>query len=554
MRIKFKATKDRKEYWDQNIHLKDGESIEIPDYLAENYLLSYPKNFIKIELNLSNLLPPIHPPLKMSNITIITIHYWPKVLEKYLLPTIPEEVEFIQLDNFNNERWESLAEAYNYGIRRASNDIVICVHEDVKFGKDWFEKFIQQECRLANWGALGILGMDYNKQIYWGKDYLEPKEIPLLDECCIILNKKNGIFFDEKTFKSYHSYGLDFSLQCHKKGLGVYLLTGEVEHAIWSKKHVQKWFEAIKFQRELLEKKWGKPLLPYKKKILFLLWRDYNTASCRVRGFKLGERLKELGYRVYFNQKPSTKVDIVIALQRYSEEWLDWGEKTIFDINDNYFIKGMKDKIYNIAKKVDLVLVSTKYLGNYFAEENIPFKVLPTPFDLETKALKANYKKQNILGWVGGFENEKYLTPYLELFKKLGYKLKIIANGLILPKQNFIEYISWNLQFSNYLLDCDFGIAPLDNGEWEKAKSAGKPLSYWAIRLPVIASPNPEYEEIEDRFAIKFIARNIESWETILSWNEKKRKKQAQEGYEIAWTNFSPKKIGDKLAKILEEL
>ncbi|GAI29315.1 unnamed protein product, partial [marine sediment metagenome] len=90
---------------------------------------------------------------KLSEISLITVRYWPsEILEQNLLSYLPEDVEFIQLDNPDNERWASMAKALNYGIRKAANDLIICAHEDIKFGNHWFEDFLRQEASLKRWG------------------------------------------------------------------------------------------------------------------------------------------------------------------------------------------------------------------------------------------------------------------------------------------------------------------------------------------------------------------------------------------------------------------
>ncbi|GAH81928.1 unnamed protein product [marine sediment metagenome] len=138
------------------------------------------------------------------------------------------------------------------------NDIVICAHEDLIFRKEWFEAFIAQECRLKDWGALGIVGMGYDRKLEWGTNYDGPFKVNSLDECCIILNKKNNIRFDAETFKGWHCYGVDFCLQAYKRKLGVYVVSGLATH---TKRrgdylHSSDWYKNLKSNQELLRKKW----------------------------------------------------------------------------------------------------------------------------------------------------------------------------------------------------------------------------------------------------------------------------------------------------------
>jgi len=216
----------------------------------------YPDNFFPIPVGKQKLEKPVHKPLKISEITVLTIHYWSgDLLQKNLLSYLPEDIELIILDNENNKRFTSASEALNYGIKKARNDIVVCAHEDLIFRKGWFEAFIAQECRLKDWGALGIVGMTYDRHLEWGTNYDVPFKVNTLDECCLIVNRKNNIWFDEKTFKGWHCYGVDFCLQAYNKGLEVYVVSGPATHGPTSP-HSNNWVPELQKARNLLKKKW----------------------------------------------------------------------------------------------------------------------------------------------------------------------------------------------------------------------------------------------------------------------------------------------------------
>ncbi|GAI32668.1 unnamed protein product, partial [marine sediment metagenome] len=240
MKIRFKASPSRLSYWSESLRFNDGETAEVGNYTADMLIRSFPTNFEEVALSLGDLGKPLHKPLKLSGITILTVHYKLATLKKSLLSYLPKEVEFIKLDNRNN-RWHSMAKALNYGIRRAKNDLIICAHEDVRFGEGWFSDFIAQECRLKEWGTLGITGFTEDGRILWGSDHDTPQEIALLDDCCIILNRRNGIWFDEKTFTGWHRYGIDFCFQCHEANLGVYIITGLAYHDCVPENHSKEW-------------------------------------------------------------------------------------------------------------------------------------------------------------------------------------------------------------------------------------------------------------------------------------------------------------------------
>lgn len=263
MKLLFRATPDMSSYLAEDVRAYNGNVVQIGQQRGMMLLKYYPNNFSPIPVGVQKLGEPLHEPIELSDITILTIHFWPsEVLEKCLLSYLPEEVEFIKLDNEDNKNFNSAAEALNYGIKKARNDIVVCAHEDLVFRKEWFESFIEQECRLVDWGVLGIVGMGFDRKMHWGSDYDVPYKVATLDECCYIINRKNGIWFDEETFKSWHCYGVDFCLQAYDRGLNVYVVSGPATHGgrnyTHSHIHSKNWYPALELAHELVKKKWKK--------------------------------------------------------------------------------------------------------------------------------------------------------------------------------------------------------------------------------------------------------------------------------------------------------
>ncbi len=259
MKLLFLATPGKPTHIATDVRAFDGNVVKVSQVRGMKLLDSYPDNFSPIFVDIQKLGNPVHPPLKTSEITVLTVHYWSgNLLENNLLSCVPEEVELIILDNENNKRFTSASEALNYGIKKARNDIVICAHEDLIFRKEWFEAFITQECRLKDWGALGIVGMGFDNHLQWGANYDLPFRVASFDECCVIVNRKNHIWFDAETFKGWHCYGADFCLQAYNKGLGVYVVSGPATHTKRGGDylHSNDWYQNLKSNQELLREKW----------------------------------------------------------------------------------------------------------------------------------------------------------------------------------------------------------------------------------------------------------------------------------------------------------
>ena len=262
MRLIFFKTPDLQSYLAEDVRAYDGNIVNVSPQRGMQLLKAYPRNFFSPDIPVVKLGDPVHEPLTLSQITVLTIHYWPSdVLERCLLSGLPEEVEFIKIDNTDNNKFVSAAEALNHGIRESLNDVVICAHEDMQFGKNWFEDFIRQECRLKDWGALGIVGWELDRQMRWGAECEAVHQVKWLDECCIIINRKNGIWFDQETFRYFHCYGVDFCYQCYDKGLGVYVLAGSAHHAWRGYDHDQAWFDRLGVEQDLFNRKWKRKIL-----------------------------------------------------------------------------------------------------------------------------------------------------------------------------------------------------------------------------------------------------------------------------------------------------
>lgn len=263
MKLLFRATADMSSYLAEDVRAYNGNVVQVSQSRGWKLLKTYPNNFFSILIPVSKLGEVVHKPITLSQITVLTINAYPEILKKCLLPSLPKEVEFIKLDNIDNKNWSSAAKALNYGIKKAKNNIVICAHVDLLLGKNWFQDFINQECRLKNWGCLGIVGVRINPQgereLIWGSNYTCPYPVDALDECCLVVNKKNNLWFDEKMLgDTWHCYGIDFCYQCHSKGLGVYILAGKSDHVKGgtSTRRVRAWMDDQRNILSRLEKKW----------------------------------------------------------------------------------------------------------------------------------------------------------------------------------------------------------------------------------------------------------------------------------------------------------
>jgi GT2 family glycosyltransferase len=155
--------------------------------------------------------------------------------------TIGIPYELILIDNSRNEY--SIFEAYNEGIKRAQNDFLCFMHEDILYHScDWGKSVIKHlsDQRI---GLIGLAGSFYLLPIpsSWGKakpytknliqlrpdkkgikEYVlsENKEVVCVDGFWFCSRKEvfEKVSFDTNSYNGFHFYDLDISMQIHQKG------------------------------------------------------------------------------------------------------------------------------------------------------------------------------------------------------------------------------------------------------------------------------------------------------------------------------------------------
>lgn len=133
--------------------------------------------------------------------------------------------------------FSSAARAYNEGIDRADNDLIVFAHQDVFFPAAWLAQLgnaLQYlEAVDANWGVLGCWGVTRTGETWghiystgWGilgKPFESPVEVQTLDEIVLILRKSSGLRFDE-TLPHFHLYGTSICMHAARRRLKCYAI------------------------------------------------------------------------------------------------------------------------------------------------------------------------------------------------------------------------------------------------------------------------------------------------------------------------------------------
>ncbi len=138
----------------------------------------------------------------------------------------------------------SAALAYNSGILKAKDDVIVVVHQDVYLPEGWIRRVetILEELAIQdpNWGVLGVWGVGYDGMpkgcIYWtglermaGNFFEGGSEVETLDECLLIIRKSSGLCFDE-SLAGFHMYGADICLEARRRGMKCYAVSAFCIH------------------------------------------------------------------------------------------------------------------------------------------------------------------------------------------------------------------------------------------------------------------------------------------------------------------------------------
>lgn len=181
-------------------------------------------------------------------ISVICVYNNKEILENFLLKSLDEQnydYQLILVDNSSN-KFESAAQALNYGANKAKHSYLMFIHQDILITDDnWLEELENSLNSLDKLGVAGVAGKIPKYQsvvtnITQGIpphpvspcQITEPKQAQTVDECLFIIPKSvyNEIQFDEDTCHDWHLYGVDLCLEAKELDYNVYILPLSVYH------------------------------------------------------------------------------------------------------------------------------------------------------------------------------------------------------------------------------------------------------------------------------------------------------------------------------------
>lgn len=222
-----------------------------------------------------------------------------------------------------------------------------------------------------------------------------------------------------------------------------------------------------------------------------------------------------------FKTSPFNQYYAVIGVEPIKYEWEDgstewlWHEdmvspsgKKIFDIERNI---NFRETFRLNFKKSDMVTCTTPELAEEFKQINPNTKVLPNLITPEWFPLIPEWSKKEIrVCWQGGsshYEDLFFIHPIIEKMLKTYDNVKFVFFGDMRFKNLFkdcdqskIEWHDWvghdTYPYALGLLNCDIGLCPLVDNEFNRMKSAIKWMEYSMVGMTTIASDIPPYNKV----------------------------------------------------------
>jgi len=173
------------------------------------------------------------------------------IYEKYFLssPLFNRKFDFQILAQSG---FKTASQAYNNGIEKAQNDLIVCAHQDVVLPATWATQFLANLAKVESLGVpVGVVGCwgatlkneraghVYHRDRQLFPHYPLPAQVQTLDELLISFRKSSGLRFDP-ALPSFFGYAVDLCLQAHSRGLQNFAVDAPCVHQTIDQKRIRK--------------------------------------------------------------------------------------------------------------------------------------------------------------------------------------------------------------------------------------------------------------------------------------------------------------------------
>lgn len=247
----------------------------------------------------------------------------------------------------------------------------------------------------------------------------------------------------------------------------------------------------------------------------------------------------------------------------------------IYDIDDPIFLPYQSPvngwlsllkfsrKTHSLFRMANHIISINNLIGDYAKKYNESVSVVPNFVDtnLYKPVEKPNGGQAKIV-WTGSVSTLQNLAsiaaPLRRLQAEYDSPVRVIANGETSIEGIKLDLRRWSpeVEISN-LQDCEIGIVPLLDLEWNPWKFYLKTVQYMAVGLPVVARRMGSNGDVIRDGVNGFLVENDEEWYDrlkILIEDPELRKKMSQEARKTAIENFSIEVQIPRVAEIFEQV
>ena len=238
-------------------------------------------------------------------------------------------------------------------------------------------------------------------------------------------------------------------------------------------------------------------------------------------------------------------------------------KKIIYDFDDaiwlpntsieNRLVSKLKwhNKFFSVCRWSHKINCCNKFLADIARSYNphvITIPTMPDPLKF-AKISDAEGKERITIGWTGTHSTMPYLSPLVEVIKKVieqhpNVDFRMICNKEPEWKIQNMQYIPWNKKTEvDDLSGIDIGLMPLPDTDWAEGKCGFKILQYFSMGIPAIASKVGVNKEIIEPGKNGYLCSNSKEWHEslcLLVESGELRKKLGQNGRQLAEETYSP--------------
>jgi len=184
------------------------------------------------------------------------------------------------------------------------------------------------------------------------------------------------------------------------------------------------------------------------------------------------------------------------------------GTRVVFDVDDAIYLgtsvkplAWARAKVHRIAARSNLVLAGSSPIAEEIRTVASQVVHVPTCLVIGPRPQRSYRTSQGgpCLVWTGTAVNVRYLQalagPLSQFLASAGGRILVVTRLADLPREFpgpalSMTLVEWSRDAeAQALRQADIGLAPLEDGEFARARCGGKLLAYFEAALPVVASP-----------------------------------------------------------------